>query len=119
MASGGIRYDFTTEENFTQNENRRLHIPVKDENGDPVVSFVGWEFTFYLKTQLKDADASALITKSTLTTGIPAATAPDVYVDLLPADTTSLGAKTYWYELWRTDSDDRVRLAWGQFPIIN
>lgn len=116
MASGGARYDFTTEENFTQGEDRTVRFPVKDADGNAVSSFAGWEFTWYLYTQLKDT--TALITKTSLAGGITAS-APNADVLLDPVDTSGFAAKTYWYELWRTDTDDKIRLAWGQFPIVN
>lgn len=124
MASGGIRYDFTTEDNFTQGENRTVRFPVKDSSGALVSSFSGWEFAWYLFTALKDnkdaIDTGAIISKSTGDSTITTpAVAPNVDVLLVPNDTLGMSAKTYWYELWRVDTDDAIRLAWGQFPIVN
>lgn len=124
MASGGVRYDFTTEDNFTQNENRTVRFPVDDANGDPVGSFAGWKFAWYLFNQLKDNVTSpatgALVAKTSEAGGITdPASAPNVDVLLLAADTTGKTAKTYWYELWRTDGSNDIRLAYGQFPLVN
>lgn len=115
MASGGIRYDFTTEDAFTQGENRTIRIPIEDSAGDPISSFSGWEFTWYLLTAL-NKNSTALITKVNADI---TAVAPNVDIPLVPSDTATFRARTYWYELWRTDADDANRLAFGQFPIID
>lgn len=119
MASGGRRYDFTTEDHFTQGENRTVRFPVEDSAGDPVASFTGWTFVWYLYNKLSETSEEALITKATSDGITTPAVPPNVDVTLVPADTSALRAKTYWYELWRDDSGDAVRLAWGQFPIID
>lgn len=115
MASGGVRYDFTTEDNFTQGENRTIRIPIEDSAGDPVVSFSGWEFTFYILTALNKNDTPLI----TVEDADISSTAPNVDVPLVPADTADLKARTYFYELWRTDTNNVIRLAYGQFPIID
>ena len=124
MSSGGIRFDFTSEDNFTQGEFRTIRFPVKDAVGALLTDFTGWKFAWYLFNQLKDnatnPSAGALVTKTSEAGGITdPATAPNVDVLLLAADTTGRLAKTYWYELWRTDGSNDIRLAYGQFPIIS
>lgn len=124
MASGGIRFDFTAEDNFTQNEFRTVRFVIKDALGVALTDLTGWKFAWYLFNQLKDNAAApatgALITKTSEAGGITdPPTAPNADVLLLAADTAGKTAKTYWYELWRTDGSNDIRLAYGQFPIIN
>lgn len=118
MASGGVRFDFTSEDNFTQGENREVRIPIEDADGDPVGSFSGWEFRWLLFTALKDnrdaidTDAVIDVENASIT-----ASAPNVDIPVDIAFGTS--PRTYWYELWRVDTGNRNRLAWGQFPIVD
>lgn len=120
MASGGIRYDFKETENLTPGEARTLRFPVKDADGADVSSFAGWEFEFFILSTLAEADgltdlrteAAVDVVNASIT-----ATAPNVDVPLTAAIWPDAG--TYVYELWRVDSGNEGRLAYGSFPIIH
>lgn len=118
-ATGSLRANITSEANLTLGEDRTIRWTVVDADGVDVVSFSGWTFGFYLLPSQGTArtSASVLITK-TSSSGITSS-APDVDVALDPADTIDLTARGYFYELWRTDVDDVVRLAYGQFTFID
>lgn len=120
MASGGIRYDFKEADNLTPGEKRTLRFPVKDSDGANVASFSGWEFEFFLLSALSEADGLAdLRTEATvdIENASITASAPNVDVPLTASDWPAAG--TYAYELWRVDSGNEGRLAYGSFPVIH
>lgn len=116
-ATGSLRANITSDANLTQGEDRTLRWVVKDVDGVDVVSFSGWTFAWYLMRALTDDHADALITK-TSSSGI-ATSAPDVDVSIDPVDTADLNSGGYVYELWRTDTNNVIRLAYGTVPIID
>lgn len=123
MPSGGIQATITSDEHLTPGEDRTLRWVVKDENGVAITDFSAWTFGWYLlKRQnvprTSTIDGEVIITKIT-GSGI-SATAPNVDVSIDPADTiTEVKAGTYFYELWRTDADDVIRLAYGPVTFID
>ena len=114
--TGALKANITSAAGLTLGEDRTIRFVVKDSNGANVSSFSGWTFGWYLlpRQNMATDDADVLLTK-TSASGI-SATAPNVDVSLDPADTGDLTARTYFYELWRTDSEDVTRLAYG--PIV-
>ena len=120
MASGGIRYDFKEADNLTPGEARTLRFPVKNSAGANVSSFSGWEFEFFVIATLDEADgltslraeAAVDVENASIT-----ASAPNVDVPLTSSDWPVAG--TYAYELWRVDTGNENRLAYGIFPVIH
>jgi len=77
-----------------------------------------------VKTNLADADAAAVITKTT-GSGIvisgsyhqnPNSNTQVATVSLSAAD-TSIAQRSYWWELKRTDSGSETRLAYGLLAV--
>lgn len=123
-ASGGIRFDFLKDQNLTRLENRVLRFPVEDVNGVAEVSFAGWTFGWFLVKDLGDLDGLTALTADGLVTKTSGAgisdSVPDVDVALadIAADWPAR-AGTYAYELWRTDTGDERRLAYGDFLVVH
>lgn len=121
-SGGGIRFDIGAEWNITPGEKRDFLIPVVDGDGDPIPDMTGWDVKFFLLRWLSDAngipelEAGAILEKG----GVLGA--PNVQFSMLPGDWTVDGAllkpRTYWYELWRTDTGNEGRLAYGEFVTV-
>ena len=85
-----------------------------------IQDITGWSLSWMLKRSLADADASAVVTKTT-SAGItiagtyhqnPTSNTQVASVALSAANLT-LDPGTYWWELKRTDSNHETRLAYG------
>lgn len=116
-----MRYDFTEEDGITYGENRTLRIPnVVDDDGDPIVSFVGWTFSAFIVRSEFDAQG---LTDLAATGGnlakvdIVNQIAPVLLFPLTPT-TLPKPPFVYWYEIWRTDTGNHRRMAHGNFPIM-
>lgn len=122
--TGGIQVNIKSDEHLTQDEDRTLRHVVKDVAGADISSFSGWTFGWYLaRTQRKARPRYAgtddvLIAKTDGGGGITSS-APDVDITIDPADTTDLAAGGYFYGLWRTDTNDEIRLAYGSLTLID
>lgn len=129
MASGGIRYDFSEDDGFTQHENRTIRLPILSDATTFVNSISGWEWNFYIFDALKDnRDAlatGALISKlnADITPGSATfedlGTGPCIDIPIAPADTAGMKAKDYYYEAYRVDTDNQTRVAYGIWPLID
>lgn len=118
--TGGIRAIISTAASLTMGEDRTLRWTVLDADGVAVASFSGWTFGWYLLPNQRTArtDTDVIITK-TSGSGI-SSSVPDVDVAIDPADTlTAVKAGTYFYELWRTDTNNVIRLAYGPIQFID
>lgn len=120
MASGGVRYDFSKDDNLTPGEARTLRFVVKDSDGADVSSFASWEFEFFVIDTLDEADGLTALRAAAsvnVVNGSITASAPNADVPMTAADWPAAGP--YSYELWRVDSGNENRLAYGSFPIIH
>ena len=117
--TGALKASITSAAGLTLGEDRTVRFVVKDSAGVNVSDFTGWTFGWYLlpRQNMATNDPDVLLTK-TSASGI-SATAPNVDVSLDPVDTDDLSARTYFYELWRTDAADVVRLAYGPIVFID
>jgi hypothetical protein len=120
--SGGIKAIITSNANLTPGEDRTLRWVAKDADGVNITDFTGWEFGWYMAKRQRNARPQAdsslrLITKVT-DSGITDSV-PNIDVALDPDDTTDLEAGSYFYGLWRTDTDDVIRLAYGPITFID
>lgn len=73
----------------------------------PVVDITGWTISFRAKS---DATQTALVTVNAT---ITVAASGTFAVALTAAQTTSLNASTYAYDVWRTDSGAATALTMG------
>ena len=123
MASGAIEQDFpATGESITPGEAITLRWTVEDSAGVNVASFAGWTVKLFITNTrgaangLTELEAGSLLEISeadTLTKSVP-----NVSAGLTPANWAALNAdmkaRVYYYELWRTDSTNETRLAYGK-----
>ena len=120
MASGGKRQDILGEAGLTPGEKRTIRFVVKDSADVDIVSFTGWTFKFYLVSGLHTLDnLTNLEASATLKIAVTGATAPNVDVPLSVDNTKNLAPKKWAYELWRNDSGNERRLAYGIFQLIH
>lgn len=103
---------------------RRLVITVTDEDG-AAVDLTGTELRFMVKRWKRDADAAALISKST-SSGIAIASPQSgdtkgvAYIALTGDEDgdTDVSAGAWYYELEATDSIGIITLAAGRLTVI-
>jgi len=103
-------------------DTRRLVITAVDAAG-VAIDLTGTAIRFMVKAALNDADADAILSKVTgsgITLADPqsGATLGKAYIAIAAADTTSLRAGRYWYELEATDSIGVITLAAGTFMLV-
>lgn len=114
--TGSIKADITSDAHLTPGEDRTVRWVCKDENGTNISDFTGWTFAFYLlpsqRTALTSSDVLLTKTASSLT-------APNIDITFAVADTSDITPRAYFYELWRTDTGNKIRLAYGQFTLID
>ncbi len=121
MASGGIRADLSSAENIVWGENRNWVYTVVDSADANVTDFSGWEFHWFINKEFDDQvgltalEASSLVDVENvaITAVAPTVTVPQA-TDNWPAE----GPGSYAVELWRSDTGNEVRLAYGKVPII-
>lgn len=121
MASGGIRHDFDADDNLTPGESRTLRFPVKDSLGVDVSDFTGWEFEWFLLDTLAEANGLTALREAAeinIVDGTITSSVPNVDVPLSASDWPAT-VTTYAYELWRVDTGNEGRLAYGSFPLIH
>lgn len=97
---------------------RRLVITVTDPAG-AAVDLTGTAVKFMVKAHPTDADAAALISKST-TSGIALAdqvASKGVAYLTLTATDTNIAPDAHWYEIQATDSLGVITLASGRFWV--
>jgi hypothetical protein len=91
-----------------------------DDTETTIRNITGYALNFMVKTNLADADAAAVITK-TISSGItitgtfhqnPNSNTQAANVAITAADAT-IAQRSYWWELKRTDSGSETRLAYG------
>ena len=114
--TGGMKAVISADAALTPGEDRTLRFAVEDEDGVAVSSFAGWTFAWYLLPRQNTPRTSADVLLTKTSSGGIASSVPNVDVALDPADTLTFQARTYFYELWRTDTGNVVRLAYG--PVV-
>lgn len=126
--SGGIRHDFGVRDNITPHEARTLRWVAVDAAGALVSDMTGWAVSFFWIPRLDAADgptaldAVDVLKRTTADGSNPITlTAPNIDCPLLPADWTEamLTQRTHAYELWRTDSGNQRRLAYGTIAVVH
>lgn len=120
---GGIRFDFGAEWNITPGEKRDFLVPVVDGDGDPIANMLGWQVRFYLLRWLSNANGIEQLDDLSILQKDANLSAPNASWSLLPADWVVDGAllkaRGYAYELWRIDTGNEGRLAFGDFVVIS
>lgn len=101
---------------ITQGDTRYLRIPLlKGKVRCPVV---GWAFWFTVKARAADADAAALLQKSTAAGTISTLDGTSSYAKLAPADTKNARPGKYLYDVQgKSPSGDIFTLEHGYLVI--
>ena len=128
MASGGIEQDFPASgESLTPGEAITLRWTVKDSAGASVSSFSGWTVKLFITNTrgaangLTELEAGSLLEISesdTLTKSVPTVSAGFTVANWATLS-SEMKARVYYYELWRTDSTNETRLAFGKITAID
>ncbi len=101
---------------ITQGDTRYLRVPLL--NGPVRCPVVGWAFWFTVKAAAADADAAAILQKSTAAGTILSLDATSVCVKLQPADTKDIVAGKYLWDLQgKSPSGDIYTLERGYLVV--
>lgn len=77
-----------------------------------------YSLIFEAKRKDKQSSAAVDISKTT-SSGISFTSTTNFRVTVASANTSDLRSGVYNWEVWRTDSSNRRRLAFGQFDLLN
>lgn len=115
MASGGIYYAFTVEDNLVRLTNRILDFTVSGITG--IVST--GTYAFFVLSELGDADYDQLATEALVSVADAAMTKTNPSDLKVPLGVTDWpeAPGDYAFELWRIDTGNRDRIAYGPFPV--
>lgn len=100
---------------FFTNTDKTFTFTIVDDDG-AAKNVSGWALSWVLKRTKADADASAIITKTTAAGGITIVNGPAgiVRVSIAAGDTDeTVKARVYWHELKRTDTGLKAVLTHG------
>lgn len=122
MASGGIRQDFPKSEGLTPGINRTLRWVAEDADGDLIEDFTGWDVKFFWLAEggRAAADGPTALEAAALFVDEPTLdAAPNIDVVLDDSDWAAdgIGTGDFDYELWRVDTDNVERLAYGIITV--
>jgi len=102
-------------QHFIFHRGEDVHILLRLAPIDPTDLPNLWEFGFWLKEDLDDADADAVLDHNDIT--IEAAANGDIDLDLGAEDTLQT-AKTYHFALWRTHDGSNAMLSGGTIQLL-
>ena len=110
-----IVWDITDDDNFFIGEDKSLVVTIFQSNKITVQDITGWTLSWRLKASLDDADASALLTKTTASgIALTTPTSGICTITILDTDTDALNPGTHFHELKRTTADSETVLATGR-----
>lgn len=106
-------------DDYHEGDAMHIHVTVTKQDGT-AVDLTGATAEWLLKSDARDADSEALLTKDTAGGGVAITDAEagqlTIYIDT--GDTTGFGSGTYHHRLRVTDADsDRVTVLHGNFAI--
>lgn len=108
-----------TDRVFT-NSDKRLEFTIYGSDGVTPEDITGWSLSWLLKKRPTDADAAAIISKSTVS-GIAITDGPNGLCTVTIQDDDTDGtvrAGTYWHELKRTDAGFETPLCENAFELL-
>lgn len=113
-----IEQHVTADDQWFLGEDKSLVITVYQSDGTTPQDITGWALSWRLKRKLSDADASALLTKTT-SSGIALTTAASgvCTVTIADTDTDDIAPDTYQHELKRTDAGQETVLLYGDCTL--
>ena len=99
----------------TRGDSEVFNVTFKDAAG-AACDITGWTVTLTVKREKTDADAAAVVQKV-----VTAHAAPETgvaVIPLLPADTTALEPRGYWYDIQaKTDAGDVYTVLKGKLTL--
>lgn len=120
MASGGYEQDFgtTTTDRITPGEKITLRWAVQDSAGTAVTSFATWTAKLFILNSRGVANGLTQLEAGSLLEVDPSLAVPNIDAIITAANWATLSstmkARIYYYELWRTDAGNETRLAYGK-----
>jgi hypothetical protein len=114
------KVDITEEDRFFTNADKLLQFHIFQADGVTAQNITGWALSWVLKRRHKDADASALVTKTT-GGGTISLTAPltgDCELTVTDENTALMQSGLYWHELKRTDAGAETPLLEGTVVLL-
>ena len=109
-----IQDNITKDDDLYANEDKTLTFTVYQSDGTTAQNITGWALSYLWKRLPSDADASAVLTKTT-SSGITLTTPSSgiCTVTIADTDTVDLNPQTYQHELKRTDAGSETVLTTG------
>lgn len=94
---------------------------IKNEAETAAVDITGWTLSWKVKRSVSHADSETVLSKTATVSGTfnsdPAVNTQRATVTIDDTDTDGLTAKTYRYELKRTDAGQETVLAYGALEL--
>lgn len=113
-----VEHNITADDQWFTGEDKSLVFTVYQSDGSTAEDITGWSLSWMLKRNKRDADADALITKTT-GDGI-ALTTPEsgvCTVSVADTETEDLRGGRYYHELKRTDAGSEAVLSYGSAQV--
>lgn len=109
-----LRDDITADDDLYTGEDKSLVFTVYQSDGTTAQNITGWTLSYMWKLKPSDADAAAVLTKTT-SAGIALTTPASgiCTVTIEDTDTDSLTPQTYYHELKRTNAGSETVLTTG------
>jgi hypothetical protein len=113
-----IRDDIDADDDFYTGEDKTITVTIYQADDTTAQNITGWALSYTWKRAKTDADADAVLTKTT-SNGITLTTPTDGVCTIAIADTDTDGlvARTYWHELKRTDAGSETVLTTGTVEL--
>jgi hypothetical protein len=121
MTSGAIEQDFS---NITPGEAITLRWAIEDSAGVAIPSFASpWAAKVFITNTRGAANGLTELEAGSLLEIDPTLAVPNISAAMTPANWATMSAemqaRVYYYELWRTDSGNETRLAYGKITTID
>ena len=110
-----LKFDITEADRFFTNADKTFTFAIKQADETTAQNITGWALSWMLKRRDTDADASALIVKTTGGGGITITDGPNGVCEFTVTDenTAAVRAGFYVHELKRTDAGAETPLCEG------
>ena len=109
----------TTDDEWFQGETKLLRFGIETEDEDGTREVInGWSVRWQLMQNKKSQDT--ILEKATGGSGIVITNGAngELEVTIAPSDTTDIEPRTYWHELWRTDTNFETVLSYGPAALL-
>lgn len=123
-----IERNITADDHWFLGEDKSLSFAIYQSDGLTPQNIVGWDLSWRLKTSKVNADADALLTKTTAISGgitisgsysaDPVANTQRAVVAIADTDTDSITPGTKYHELKRTTAGSETVLTFGAAQLL-